>query len=234
MKNITRFPFLAGAPTDYESIKGAHNQLADSLLDIKHRQLPKQLVDAGNLGKLEAIDFASEDANQNTARGPLTTVASNWDFPGSFPGAPLDTLLPDDQFSPGWNDLNLVGTGITGDRLVLPSKPGILTGFACVDSELRCSVSATWPTNDPYPNKDLWWQIGVFANGQLISSSTQLQAGRHSIVLPFATFVGSELTEIQVRVRIYFGQLQYEGATSRNAEPFAVYSSSVFARTTGS
>ncbi len=231
MKPYTFHPFIANAPVDETQLGGAMRDISEALSNIEWRLIGENTVGQTDVGFLGLDGFVGETADQDSySSGTGWWIYS--EVHGSSETVPKSTFYPIDIPSTGWNSLYNMDSALTSSKITIPPGVGIAAGGFCIDSELRTSAATPCPTDQPYSNRDLWWEFGVFANGIKIGQSPRLFAGRHSVYIPYMFFTGAELTTITVQMACYIGQQQFLGATAREREPLAIHSIEAHTRCT--
>lgn len=231
MKVYTDHPFVAGAPVTEKQLGGAMRDISEALSNIEWRLIEEDAVGMADIGYLAEDGFVGATADQDSFKS-----GTGWwifsEVNGATETTPKSTFYPIDIPSTGWNSLYDMDFNLTSAVITIPPGVGVASGGVTVDSELRTSAATPSPSNQPYPNRDLWWEFGVFANGVKVGQSPRMFAGRHSVYIPFMFFTGAELTTITVQMACYVGQQQFLGSTAIEREPLAIHSIQTYARCT--
>lgn len=230
-KVYTNHPFVATAPVEEGQLGGAMRDISEALSNIEWRLIGENTVGMADVGYLGLDGFTGETSSQDSySSGTGWWILS--EVHGSTETSPKSTFYPIDIPSTGWNSLYDMDFNLTSTVITIPPGVGVASGGFCIDSELRTSAATPHPSNQPYTNRDLWWEFGVFANGIKIGQSPRLFAGRHSVYIPYTFFTGAELTTITVQMACYIGQQMFLGSTAIEREPLAIHSVRAHCRAT--
>lgn len=231
-KPYTFAPFIEGAPVIQEQLSANHRELSEAVYDVEWRQLNENVVGIAEIGSLGSSTFKEETAAQSVYEAATSWIV--WDTDqGSSNTTPIANIYPADYPATGWVEVASLNTNFKAATITIPAFAGVACGGFCVDSEIRTSAATPVTTTDqPYPNRDLYWEFAVFANGVKVAQGPRHYAGRHSHYIPFQFFTPAESVEITLQVSIYFGQQQFLNATAIQREPFSLYGIISHARVT--